>query len=117
MKRWRPCWTYCAPPRTLPSNSLLLVFGVAFAIGAIVFAIGTSLLRAQRRDVSTEPSWTRAVAQDAVLTPDERIDLIERLAIVAQPWCWDLIARAVGADSDARVRRVAKRSRPGKMQI
>jgi hypothetical protein len=100
----------------LPSNSLLLVFGVVFAIGAVVFGIGTSLLRTRDADESPQPSWTFDVAGGEELTPDERIELIERLALVAQPWCDELIERAAREDRDARVQRVAKRRQPGKMQ-
>jgi len=89
---------------------------VAFAIGAIVFAIGTSLSRASRREAALLPSWTIAVSGDDPLTPDERIELLERLTIVDQPWCAELIEAAAQQERDPRVRRVAKRSRLGKIR-
>ena len=39
-----------------------------------------------------------------------RIDIIERLALVAQPWCVDLLARALQEEIDPAVRDAAERA-------
>jgi hypothetical protein len=69
-----------------------LVFLVALVAGAALFGVGTALVR------SSEPraiAWTRAITgDDAVLSPDERADMIERLRLVDAPWAREALAQA-----------------------
>ena len=69
---------------------ILVVLGV-FAIGALFFALGTYLVRTQ----------THAAPLDL------RIDYVERLAIVGQPWCLDELETLRASDPDAMVRAAA----------
>jgi hypothetical protein len=92
----------------LPSNSVFVALVVAFAVGAVVFGIGTSLLRGRRSDGPSAAPWMAALGDEQAYEPDERIELIERLAIVAQPWCVELLTRAADEEGNARVRRAAR---------
>ncbi|HVS45547.1 MAG TPA: hypothetical protein VMS32_02670 [Verrucomicrobiae bacterium] len=81
---------------------------VAFAVGAIVFGIGTSLLRGRRSDGQSTLPWMAALGDERAYEPAERIELIERLAMVGQPWCVELLTRAADEEGNARVRRAAR---------
>lgn len=100
-------------PRTLLTNNPALVLFLAlFVAGAALFVLGTWFLRASRRGAPTaEASWTYAVTQTPVeLSRDERIELIERLAIVGQTWCMAVLREAAERDSDPVVTGAAERA-------
>lgn len=108
----------CAAPLTLPSsNPALEIFAALFLIGAALFAAGTWLTRRQLpQTVPNEPpaaaiTWTRAVSgTDDSLPWELRLDLIERLAIVGQPWCADTLTRALAEETDPVVLDAADRA-------
>jgi hypothetical protein len=54
------------------------------------------------------PPWTAKVAgTDDVLAPELRVDMIERLAMIGEPWCAELLERARDSDPDVVVRDAA----------
>jgi hypothetical protein len=105
------------------SNSASLLIAAVFALGAILFAVGTSMVRrspggARRLEridsgpvgtVLVQPPWTSELtgANDAV-AHDLRVDMIERLAMIGEPWCIAVLERARSQDPDASVRDAAE---------
>ncbi len=84
----------------MQSNRDGLIFLVAlFVVGAILFAIGTLLVRRERAAREKPPS-TR--------TQEDRLDTIERLLIVGQPWCIDELRAIRDKDADPAVREAAE---------
>jgi hypothetical protein len=83
----------------LHSNRAGLIFLVAiFVLGAILFALGTLLVRRERRaQEDTTP----------ILSREDRLDMIERLVIVGQPWCVDELRAILERDPDPLVRDAA----------
>jgi hypothetical protein len=82
----------------LHSNRAGLIFFVAlFIAGAILFAIGTLLIR---RD--------RSVREQEAMPSVDRLEMIERLVMVDQPWCVDELHRIATSDSDPVVREAAE---------
>lgn len=81
------------------SNRLGLIFSVAgFVLGAIIFALGTLLVRRERiARESAAPSMSQ----------EDRLDMIERLVMVGQPWCVDELRAMLNNDSDPAVRDAA----------
>ena len=56
-------------------------------------------------------TWTREITgDDERLAWELRIDAIERLALVGQPWCVDLLTQALDQESDPVVRDAAERA-------
>lgn len=100
---WRRCSKHCAVPRTLPSssNTGLLVFLVVFALGAVFFAIGTLLVRIQPPHATSEIS-------ELQVDLETRLDMIERLALVGQPWCVEELVSLLRAERDPLVRDAAE---------
>ncbi len=81
------------------SNRAGLILLVAiFVLGAILFALGTLLVRRERlaREDTTP-----------VLSQEDRLDMIERLVIVGQPWCVDELRAILARDPDPVVRDAA----------
>lgn len=105
----------CAAPRRLLSNNTVVIAG-AFVIGALVFTIGTLMVQRERRgEIETRlepvlslPPWTAELAgtSDAVAI-DLRVDMVERLAMIGEPWCAALLERARASDPDVVVRDAA----------
>ncbi|MEO6912447.1 MAG: hypothetical protein ABI182_00325 [Candidatus Baltobacteraceae bacterium] len=87
---------HCATLRTLPSSSPYLVLVVVFALGALLFGVGGALKRR-----SAAITWTRLL-DDTASTYDlrTRIEMIERLGIVAQEWCRPILAQAALEEHD-----------------
>ncbi|MGB6985049.1 MAG: hypothetical protein WBD74_03635 [Candidatus Aquilonibacter sp.] len=81
------------------SNRAGLILLVAiFVLGAILFALGTLLVRRERfaREDSTP-----------ILSQEDRLDMIERLVIVGQPWCVDELRKIISTDPNPLVRDAA----------
>lgn|GEM_PF-3102355 len=101
-----------------PGNVILLA---VFAIGAIFFALGTWLVRRERAEKAsltsedTPPAaapawdeWAREIGGvDEPIDRWTRLDMIERLAIVGEPWCVEMLERAREEDADASIRDAA----------
>jgi hypothetical protein len=70
-----------------------------FVVGAIFFALGTLLVRRER-----------LAREDATpqLSVEDRLDVIERLVIVGQPWCREELEGIRDRDSDPLVRDAAE---------
>jgi hypothetical protein len=82
----------------LHSNRTWLIFVVAlFVLGAISYALGTLMLRRERR-LQEEP---------LVLNQEDRLDMIERLVMVGRPWCVDELRTILNNDPDQAVRDAA----------
>jgi hypothetical protein len=79
------------------------------AIGALVVAIVAIFLRARaiERMYTTVPHWPRTLNDDdgVVSDPAARIELVERLAIVAEPWCVDTLREATKEERHPEVRK------------
>ncbi len=91
----------CAAPRILLSNNpAALVFLGVFGVGTLFFALGTLLVRWQRRVPATIPG-----VSDVPL--EVRLDYVERLAIVGAAWCIAELETLCVRDPDAELREAA----------
>jgi hypothetical protein len=97
----------------------MLVLAVVFAIGALLFLLGTAIVRRERRAVEVAdvpadpmlalPPWTADLAgTNEVIARELRVDMIERLAMIGEPWCVELLERARTQDPDTSVRDAAE---------
>lgn len=116
--------TRCAAPRRLLSNNpAYLIFGVVFAVGAVMFATGSLLVRRTREGPQPETiqmlepidgggnasPWTAELARSNELPAlDVRIEMIERLAMIGETWSVSTLERARAHDPDAHVREAAE---------
>jgi hypothetical protein len=108
----------CAVPRTLPSTSTAaFVFGLLLVIGALLWVVGGRMSRSRVAPRALPPapalaaSWTRAILDsDEPLDVPARIDAIERLAMVGQPWCVESLNHALNEETDEDVRDAAERA-------
>ena len=101
----------------LSSNTGALLIAGVFALGAILFAVGTAMVRRSRtaraapragESILVLPPWTAELAgTNDVVARDLRVDMIERLAMIGEPWCVTLLERARARDPDASVRDAA----------
>ncbi|HEX8805996.1 MAG TPA: hypothetical protein VF741_03560 [Candidatus Aquilonibacter sp.] len=80
------------------SNSAGLIYLALFVAGAMLFVLGTLRVRRER---------ARREAVPATLRREDRLDTIERLAIVGQPWCIDELRAICEKDPDPVVREAA----------
>ncbi len=78
----------------LSNNPGLLALVVVFIAGALLFALGTFMVRREKQ----APSPSVVV----------RIDQSERLALVGQPWCVEQLEREFLTDRAAEVRNAAE---------
>lgn len=105
------CSTRCAPQLTLPA-SWDIAIAVAFVVGLLLYGIGTSMLRSTREPtpviVTDQPSlvtWPCLVDESlSDAGPDLRLDLVERLSIIGQPWCVEILKQALVQENDASVK-------------
>ena len=100
-------------PRTLPSTSTAaLFFALLLVTGVILWIVGGRLARSSRAaSPSVALTWTRvATGSDDAVDYPTRLDLVERLAMVAQPWCVDALQQAMREESDATMRDAADRA-------
>jgi hypothetical protein len=75
----------------LSSNPLAVILAVLFLAGAVFYFAGGMIAR-------------RADRRDAI---ELRVDMVERLLIVGQPWCVEDLKRMRAEDEDALVRDAA----------
>lgn len=75
-----------------------------FITGALLFALGTLMVRREARTQTQEQHLILSSSKDSL---EQRIDHIERLAMVGQPWCIDEL-RVMLSDSDERVRNASE---------
>ena len=110
------------------SSSTSLVLGIVFIVGAALFVVGTIILRRiqERQDYysyQSEPDaplspiappepakpvtlqWYKIFTGDDSGVPNapERLDMIERLAMLGEPWCIDTLKQAAAEESDATI--------------
>jgi hypothetical protein len=88
----------------LSSNPGLTLLVFVFITGAILFALGTFMLRREAHAQTPASSVLQSVSNEDI---EARIDQIERLAMVGQPWCVEEL-RALLTDSDERVHDAAE---------
>ena len=100
------------------AGSPYLVLALMVLGGAALYGIGTLLVRSANHEVPAEPipstqmvAWANAVTgTDDALDTATRIDIIERLVLVGEPWCIDVIRAAAETENDAPVRDAAARA-------
>lgn len=105
------------------AGSPYLVLALLLVAGAALYGLGTLLVRSANREtpveLQTKPevgaaaavSWTGAVTGTGdALDSATRIDMIERLALVGEPWCIAAIKAAAETEDDAPVRDAAARA-------
>jgi hypothetical protein len=92
-----------------------MLLGIAFGAGAILFCLGTYMV-VRSRNQKTEDgdavsalsamAWTQAlgVPSDVRLDTATRIDMIERLELLGEPWCLAVLQKAALEDRDPHVR-------------
>ena len=101
------CSTRCARLPELPSTNFDIAVAVAFAIGLLLFGISTAMLR-KPPAAPTFPKWPQLIDESLVAADRQlRLDIIERLSIVAQPWCEDVLRQAIEQEDDAVVKSAA----------
>jgi hypothetical protein len=103
--RSAPCSTRCVPPFALASISWYIPVGVAFAVGLLLFGIGTAILRSVREEEQgVYVTWPRLV-DDALANADRglRLDMIERLSLIGSNWSRDVLARAKAEERDPAI--------------
>jgi len=99
------CSTRCARLPELPSTSFDIAVAVAFAVGLLLFGISTAMLR---KPAAAYPKWPQLIDESLVAADRQlRLDIIERLSIVAQPWCEDVLRQAIEQEDDAAVKSAA----------
>lgn len=102
----------------LSNNPGTLILVAVFAIGAVFFTVGTVMVRRSQRIEAANPSMLEPAAESApwtaelagtneVLARELRIDMVERLAMIGEPWCAQLLERARSHDPDRSVRDAA----------
>jgi hypothetical protein len=89
------------------STSVDIAILVAFVVGLLLYGIGTSMLRSQRAQSPNVKAvtWPRLVDEslnDA--DPQLRLDIVERLGIIGEPWCADILHQAMEQEDDAGVK-------------
>ncbi len=96
------------------AGSPYLVLALLLVAGAALYGLGTLLVRSASSETpqaapQPQPSaqtlaWASSVAgTNDALDVATRIDLIERLALVGEPWCIDALRAAQVEESDGRV--------------
>jgi hypothetical protein len=80
------------------------------AIAALCVAVIAIYLRARTIEAmyTTVPEWPRALSDEGGHDPAARIELVERLAIVAQPWCLDALREATKEERHPDVRKAIR---------
>ncbi len=89
------------------STNVDIAIAVAFVVGLLLYGIGTSMLRSLhiQNGNGTTASWPRLV--DESLTNADRqlrLDIVERLSIIGEPWCVDILRQAMKDENDADIR-------------
>ena len=83
-------------PILLSTNWIVLAVG--FAIGLLLFGIGTAMLRTLReeeRQGAARVSWPRLVDESLTATDAQlRLDMIERLSVIDTEWSRGVLERA-----------------------
>lgn len=90
----------------LSSNALTLTLVAVFIIGAILFVIGTMIAR-ERQAHTIEAKPVNESQAEPKLDVAARMDMVERLAMVGQPWCVDQLDKIRREDPDESVREAA----------
>jgi len=90
----------------LSSSSGGFVILVVFLIGALLFAIGTVLARRERPRREEPVDESLVIAQPGSVA--DRLEMIERLVMVGQPWCVDELRALLERERDPLVRDAAE---------
>jgi len=92
----------------LSSNALANVLLALFIVGALVFVLGTMLAREREaRTIEAQPAPSPETKAEPALDVGGRLDLIERLVMVGQPWCIEQLDTLRRDDPDESVREAA----------
>jgi hypothetical protein len=96
------------------TNPALAIFALLFAVGALLFAAGSWMLRRQTRSApgaaqaDAAITWTRTFVPDSLPDAEQRISMIEQLALLGEPWCAGTLEHALREERDADVRSAAE---------
>lgn len=80
------------PRPLLQSNALAVILAVLLLVGAVLWTVGAMVVR-------------RADKQNEL---DFRLDMVERLMLVGQPWCVTDLEKIRTEDTDERIRDAAE---------
>lgn len=100
------CWTRCDQRPILPSTNWI-VFAVIFAVGLLLFGIGSAMLRSLREEhpAQPQPNWPQLVDESLANAGTQlRLDVVERLSIIDTEWSRGVLERARAEDPDETVR-------------
>jgi hypothetical protein len=89
------------------STNVDIAIVVAFVVGLLLYGIGTSMLRSQRAQNGNIKSvtWPRLVDESLTQADTQlRMDIVERLGIIGEPWCADILRQAIEQEDDAGVK-------------
>ena len=89
----------------LSNNTAHLVIISIGIVGAILFIIGSLIQRERNAQVATAAEMQLTQPE---LDLETRLDLVERLAMVGQPWCVEQLAKIRDSDPDGTVREAAE---------
>lgn len=124
---------YATPLILLLSNPNIF-FGLLFAFGVALFVVGGFIVRREPAIVRPAPegaegesprtkvfealgafesgslTWTRAFGDDerGSLDVSTRVDMIERLAMIGEPWCVDTLRIALAEERNTDVHTAAE---------
>jgi hypothetical protein len=91
----------------VPITSVDIAIAVALVIGLLLYGIGTSMLRSMRTQTGNgkTSAWTQLVDESLKdADPQLRLDIVERLSIIGEPWCTDILRQAFKDENDAGVK-------------
>lgn len=95
-------------------GSPYIALAVVFVMGLILFGIGTALRHPSEREAAAASShitWTR-IFDDEAETPDvaTRLDMIERMAMLHEPWCLEALRIAAREERHRDLKRAARKA-------
>jgi hypothetical protein len=89
------------------STNVDIAIVVAFVVGLLLYGIGTSMMRSMRAQTGNgkTSAWTQLVDESLKdADPQLRLDIVDRLSIIGEPWCVDVLRQAFKDENDAGVK-------------
>lgn len=95
----------------MASSSPLAALALLFAVGLLLFAIGTALVRSAREPAAARIEWPALIDPElGELESSVRLELIERLALVGTNWSAHVLDRAAHEERDPALREAIARA-------